>query len=82
MKSIKVGQTKKSVVTISIAFFALCAAFSLQSCHKWSNCYDAQLEATNKNMLCTEDCPGVIGCDGKKYCNECIANSVGIRVKK
>jgi hypothetical protein len=27
------------------------------------------------------DCPGVVGCDGKNYCNECIARTQGIRVK-
>jgi hypothetical protein len=27
---------------------------------------------------CTEDCPGVCGCDGKFYCNTCLAQRAGI----
>lgn len=45
------------------------------------DCYDAQMEA-NHPGICTQDCPGVCGCDGKTYCNECIANSKGISVVK
>jgi hypothetical protein len=26
---------------------------------------------------CTQDCPGVCGCDGKFYCNACVAQSMG-----
>ena len=26
---------------------------------------------------CTEDCPGVCGCDGKFYCNACLAHRAG-----
>jgi hypothetical protein len=29
-------------------------------------------------VTCTKDCPGVCGCDGKFYCNACIAHSEGI----
>lgn len=29
---------------------------------------------------CTEDCPGVCGCDGQFYCNECIAAQAGVDV--
>ena len=28
--------------------------------------------------FCTEDCPGVCGCDRLTYCNRCIAASMGI----
>ena len=26
---------------------------------------------------CNKDCPGVCGCDGTHYCNECLANMAG-----
>ncbi len=44
-----------------------------------TDCYDAEMEQ-NHPGVCTQDCPGVCGCDGQTYCNECIANSVGISV--
>ena len=46
-----------------------------------SSCFDQKLYAAYKDKFCTEDCPGVIGCDGKEYCNACIAASQGIRVQ-
>lgn len=30
--------------------------------------------------FCTEDCPGVCGCDGALYCNACIAGRSGVDV--
>jgi hypothetical protein len=54
--------------------------FAVLSCKKDRGCYDAQLEEQFRNSFCTEDCPGVLGCDGKTYCNECQANRQGIRV--
>ncbi len=30
--------------------------------------------------ICTEDCPGVCGCDGRFYCNECLAATMGVDV--
>ena len=54
---------------------------SIASCKKESSCYDEQLYQQHKNDICTTDCPGVTGCDGKTYCNECEANRQGIRVK-
>ncbi len=30
--------------------------------------------------VCTEDCPGVCGCDGRFYCNACLAASMGVDV--
>jgi hypothetical protein len=29
---------------------------------------------------CTEDCPGVCGCDGNFYCNACMAHNAGVEV--
>lgn len=61
-----------------ILLFTIMVTLCLFSC-KEKNCYDAEMEA-NHPGFCTQDCPGVCGCDGKTYCNECIANSKGIAV--
>lgn len=50
------------------------------SCVKGKSCYDEKLYQKHKDSFCTMDCPGVVGCDGKTYCNECVANTKGIRV--
>ncbi|TSJ47991.1 hypothetical protein [Fluviicola chungangensis] len=55
--------------------------FLITSCKKASSCYDEELYQQYKDKGCTTDCPGVTGCDGKTYCNECEANRHGIRVK-
>lgn len=44
-------------------------------------CYDPSLERKAKGSPCLADCPGVTGCDGKFYCNECEANIKGIKIK-
>lgn len=49
--------------------------------NKEAECYDPALKQHFEKIDCTQDCPGVTGCDGKTYCNECIANSQGIRVQ-
>ena len=51
---------------------------SIMACRD-QDCYDAEMEA-NHPGICTQDCPGVCGCDGETYCNECIANSQGIAI--
>ncbi len=48
------------------------------SCDK--GCYNPSLEKASQGLFCTTDCPGVIGCDGKTYCNECEANKLGVAV--
>ncbi|MCF8256229.1 MAG: hypothetical protein K9J06_01660 [Flavobacteriales bacterium] len=55
------------------------AASALPSCTE--DCYDKALEEAFYTIDCTADCPGVVGCDGNTYCNECMANSQGIRVE-
>lgn len=57
---------------------------SFISCNRTTtkSCFDQKLYNEHKNVACPEHCPGVKGCDGKTYCNECIANSKGIRVVK
>lgn len=68
-----------STCLITLSIFSL---FALNSCTKdRSNCYDAALEAEYKDRACTMDCPGVTGCDGKTYCNACIAATNGIRIQ-
>jgi hypothetical protein len=64
-------------------FFSLAAGVLLalvsSSCNK--DCYNPSLEAAYANAVCPTDCPGVVGCDGKTYCNECEANRVGVAVE-
>jgi hypothetical protein len=70
-------QMKKQKIFI----FMVCMAFlAIASCKRDTDCFDQQLYDQHKNDICTQDCPGVKGCDGKIYCNECIANSLGISV--
>lgn len=52
----------------------------LTGCSKQEpTCYSRALEREYKNRMCTADCPGYVGCDGKTYCNQCEANRNGIR---
>lgn len=69
---------KKRRIGILLAVAAVPLAFI--SCQKQKSCYDANLEAYWQNRACTTDCPGVTGCDGKTYCNECDANRAGVHV--
>jgi hypothetical protein len=39
---------------------------------------DAPGQCKKKPLGCDADCPGVCGCDGNFYCNECVANAQGI----
>ncbi|MDO9186316.1 MAG: hypothetical protein Q7W13_09920 [Bacteroidia bacterium] len=71
----------KIFITLTI-FLATVLTLVTISCSKdKGSCYDEQLYQKHKNDFCTADCPGVEGCDGKTYCNECVANRQGIRKK-
>lgn len=50
---------------------------SLLSHKPGPDCYDASLRG--KVATCTADCRGLIGCDGKFYCNECWMHNNGIK---
>ncbi len=63
----------------TITLFILAIALGLASCKK--DCFDQALYDAHHGQICTADCPGVTGCDGKFYCNECVANSEGIAVE-
>ena len=39
---------------------------------------DAEGVCKPRPTACTDDCPGVCGCDGKFYCNTCSANAAGV----
>jgi len=71
---------------LSVATFLL---LLLLSCDKEKNeekysgkdtCFDSHLYEQHKNDICPDDCIGVIGCDGKTYCNSCYALRQGIKV--
>lgn len=64
----------KLLVIVSIGAFI---AFSSCKAEEDTSCYDSAMEAAHSG-ICTQDCPSICGCDGKTYCNECIANSKGI----
>ena len=66
---------------IKVIFSILIGLSVMISCNK-DSCYDEQLFQANKNGVCPTNCPGVIGCDGKTYCNECEAARHGIRIKE
>jgi hypothetical protein len=70
----------KRATLFFVLTYAVLTVF-VTSCRKESRCFDEALYLKHKNDFCTMDCPGVIGCDGKTYCNECIARTKGIRVK-
>ncbi len=62
-------------------FFGIVIILAGFSCNKSTSCYDADLAKANENVFCTQDCPGFEGCDGKTYCNACIAAGHGIGPK-
>ena len=64
-----------------LALTSLIICFLSFGCSKKEQkCQDLKMKNEHKNDICTTDCPGVVGCDGKTYCNECEANRNGIEV--
>ncbi|MEM9189572.1 MAG: hypothetical protein AAGF12_10385 [Myxococcota bacterium] len=41
---------------------------------------DAAGTCQPRPTICTDDCPGVCGCDGRTYCNSCDAQAAGVAV--
>ena len=67
---------------IKVLYITLFIVLIFSSCSKNKpDCYSYSLERKAKDSPCLTDCPGVTGCDGKLYCNECEANSKGIKIK-
>jgi hypothetical protein len=63
----------KKLIRAAVISFSCIVLFT--SCDKNESCYDASLI---HNGVCTQDCPGFLGCDGNTYCNECMAAQEGI----
>jgi hypothetical protein len=58
----------------------ICFLITIESCTKKEHsCQNLKMKKEHSG-ICPENCPGVKGCDGKTYCNECDANRNGITV--
>jgi len=44
-------------------------------------CFDEELYNKSKDKDCPTDGPGMMGCDGHVYCNECEAHRNGIHIE-
>lgn len=68
-------------VLITVMAFTLTLGISCKKEKENVGCFDPELYAQMKDAFCPQDCPGVTGCDGKTYCNACIAATYGVRVE-
>ncbi|WP_276132138.1 hypothetical protein [Polluticoccus soli] len=69
---------KKYIAAFTSGIFTL-AIFSatlFSACTK-EKCISEALKAKHQADKCPTTCPGVIGCDGKKYCTSCEAYKAG-----
>lgn len=71
---------KRKIILMTATFLTFLVV-SIFSCKKEDSCYDDNFYQQHKNDFCPTDCPGVVGCDGKTYCNECEALRQGIPLK-
>jgi len=62
-----------------LLFLTLPALLGLACQKKQASCYDENLKLKSQTVKCSSDCPGIKGCDGNFYCNECVAAMSGIR---
>ncbi len=70
----------KTIIATGIFTLTLFSIFAT-SCKGPYDCYDPKLAESMKNVYCPQDCPEVMGCNNKMYCNVCEANKAGFRVK-
>ena len=73
--------SEKKVYLMMLMMVAMLLIAAATGCKKGDSCYSHAMYELHKNDFCTADCPGVTGCDGKTYCNECEANKQGIAVQ-
>ncbi len=67
-------------LTSGVFTLAIFSTIAFTACSKNDDCYSDVIKARHQNDICPSDCPGVTGCDGKRYCNKCEANKAGIAI--
>ncbi|MBA3663934.1 MAG: hypothetical protein H0W61_06960 [Bacteroidetes bacterium] len=76
----KINKSPRLILLFNLTL-ALLLILVLLSCKKNlpPTCYDAAYYKEHCEDICTQDCPGITGCDGKHYCNECVMHVNGIK---
>jgi hypothetical protein len=76
----------KIILTTAVCVLMSFIAVLNTSCSKSNEnyCFDEKLYIEAQNWACLNSCPdgGIIGCNGKGYCNGCYAAKEGIRPHK